>query len=135
MANETLVELRIVVIGAPLHRGGEFGVQAKDGSVHAGKRQPDGSVVFHVDVRAARSASDAKPRFLGPLTHGPATNRHLYLIRASEEAPSTWTGRMKVPLASISWHLIESAGARGLEATVAGGRGGTVPVDWSPRTR
>src|SRR5438876_6730385 len=89
-----------------------------------GVEREDGSMQFECEVRVKRNPKNGNPNFLGPWAHGPAEARHLYLNwRGTEDHVRVRFGRMKIPLASITWEQIEAVSqvAGGvLEATVSG---------------
>ncbi len=85
--------------------------------------------MFEAEVRVAPQPGTGDPNFLGPFTHGGPTNRHLYLSQAMS-GEDGWIKRIKLPLSSISWELIDAARDGALEATVDGRLAATVPVTW-----
>ncbi len=122
--------LRVVADHAPTRPGSAFGLQDKSGDLVAGIAGQRGRLTFECDVRVRRSAAGGNPNFLGSFTHGPANNRHLYLSLRSASEGSTWIRRIKLPLAPITWQLIEAAGGGALETVVDGRAAATVPVSW-----
>lgn len=85
--------------------------------------------MFEAGVRVAPQPGTGDPNFLGPFTHGSVTKRHLYLSQAMNSEDG-WIKRIKLPLASITWEMIEAAKERGLETTVDGRLAATVHVAW-----
>ncbi len=139
--SESLVQLRVVCEPLPPKECGELteieiGIQKGEASCPP-TRQSTERAEFEISVRVRRDPKTGGPNFLGEWAHGKPGERFLYL---------TWTacqgglreryGRMKVPLTSIPWEIVERAVAetRVLEARVSGiGRHGkpacaTVPL-------
>lgn len=56
-------------------------------------------------------AANGRPNFLGPFAQGSAADRFVYLDigTLAGQKDSCWTRRLKVPLVSINWDLIEAA--------------------------
>jgi len=126
-----LVRLRLVVTSGPtVDSHTVFGLQEKSGAVVEGRGGPDGSRVFECEVRAVPSAGTAQPNFLGPFTHGTPKSRHLYLSHGTRESGTAWVKRIKVPLASITWAMIDQAHDGALETDVDGRAAATVRVTW-----
>jgi hypothetical protein len=68
--------------------------------------------------------ADGRPRLLGPYVQGPPDARFAYLCvgRYAGQADSEWGGRIKVPLAGLSWDAIEAMAAGGRLAARIQGR-------------
>jgi hypothetical protein len=129
---ETLVRVSVRVDAPPSVDGTAFGLQDKAGSLHGGAALPDGSRLYTCDIRAVASSGGGGPNFLGPFTHGTRAARHLYLgHRGSTGGEPPWIKRIKVPLAGISWSLIERSKGR-LATRVDGRASATVHVQWTP---
>ena len=82
-----------------------------------------GGLVFELSVMVAGALPDGRPRFLGPFVQGPPDARFVYLnCGAAAGQPGThWLRRAKIPLAGLSWALIEAIEpGRRLEARIAG---------------
>ncbi|WP_448702165.1 DUF5990 family protein [Mucilaginibacter sp. AW1-3] len=63
-----------------------------------------------------------QPDFRGPFVQGPLGGRFIYLDIGSYAGGGGWSGRLKIPLAGITW---EKAAAQKLATTVPGtGRNG-----------
>ena len=120
--------LRIVVAHPPAGQGTRFGMQDKSGALHSAAATSPDSATFEIEVTAARGG--AMPNFLGPFAHGTPTTRFLYLSQG-DAAGSEWIKRIKVPLSSINWSLIDSAAGAVLETPVDGRSSGSVPAAWS----
>jgi hypothetical protein len=112
--------LRIVVddpvpgLALALQRG-----QAERASLISLTRQQADAVVFDLEVTVHGSLPDGRPRLLGPFVQGPPGARFVYLSvgRYAGQADSAWAGRVKVPLADISWAMIEALGPSGARLT------------------
>lgn len=103
----------------------EFGMLDRTGALTPGMRLPDGALRFDIEVQVARR-SDGSANLGGSYVHGPPGGRFLYL--GWRPIGGAWIRRTKVPLAAITWPLVEAAGDGTLDATVAGDRGATVPL-------
>jgi hypothetical protein len=102
------------------------------------------AVVFDLAVRVDRAKAGPSPRLLGPYVQGPPDGRFVYVCVGAYagDGASPWAGRIKVPLADLSWPLIEALPADGrLEGRIAGRspKGGPVlasvkllPPGWRP---
>ena len=119
--------LRVVVAHPPAGHGTRFGVQDKSGAVHRATAESADSATFEIEVNAARGGTE--PNFLGPFAHGTPTTRFLYLSHARERTTG-WVKRIKIPLSSITWGLIESAEGAVIECNVDGRSAGSVPAAW-----
>jgi hypothetical protein len=80
---------------------------------------------FDFTLRVRDGRPDGLPNFLGPFAQGPPAGRFVYVNSGTSagEAGSCWTRRAKVPLAGISWPMIEEMMAAPdtvLEARIAG---------------
>ena len=82
-------------------------------------------------MKASDGGDGSDPNFLGPFTHGPPTARFLYISHRRDGAAG-WIKRIKVPLSSITWSMIEAARDGALETEVDGRSSGTVPATWRP---
>ena len=117
------VILRIILESPPA--GVDFAVQKGGGAAYKTiqkQRSHGGDLTFEFTVAAAPGPD---PRFKGPLVQGPPRERFIYLDigTMAGQADSPWTRRMKVPLAGISWKMLDSAPI--LEARIPGtGRDG-----------
>ncbi len=117
--------LRVVVedpvpgLALALQRG-----QAAKATLAAPTRRSAGAVEFELQVTVEGRLPDGRPRLLGPFVQGPPGARFVYLSvgRYAGQADSAWAGRVKVPLADISWADVEGLdpGAGRLTARVAG---------------
>src|SRR5688572_4571860 len=101
------VHLRIIVTNPPAETGTRFGLQDKSGDIRAATLTSEQSAAFECDVTASDAGDRSEPNFLGPYTHGPPTARFLYLSHGTR-GPG-WIKRIKIPLSSITWSMIEAA--------------------------
>jgi len=127
----TAVRLRIAVTNPPTGMGTTFGIQDKSGALYPEASKSKHAVAFECDVKASDGGHGSEPNFLGPFTHGPPNARFLYISHRWNGAPG-WIKRIKVPLSSITWSMIEAASDCALETEVDGRRSGTVPATWHP---
>jgi hypothetical protein len=104
----------------------EFGVQDKQQALRSGIVQPDGALVFSCEVNVKPRAGSGAPDYSGPLVHGPAGARFLYL--GWRPIGGAWIKRFKIPLAPISWEQLAAARAGVLIAQVSAARSGTVAL-------
>jgi Family of unknown function (DUF5990) len=86
------------------------------------------ALVFDFAVTVSGAGADGGLRLLGPFVQGPPNGRFVYLnvgAYAGQQG-AQWNGRTKVPLAGLTWSLIEALPSGGrLEAHILGkGRGG-----------
>ncbi len=89
-------------------------------------------MVFECDVKASDRGDGSEPNFLGAYTHGPPTARFLYLSHGSRSGTG-WIKRIKIPLTSITWSMIEAARDGAIETDVDGRSSATVPAHWRPQ--
>lgn len=110
--------LRIVLENPPA--GVDFGVQKGRGNDYETIRKQrsktgDLSFEFPVRVKATVKAAreDSPPTFLGPIVQGPPHQRFVYLDigRYAGQADTNWSRRLKIPLTSITWEMIDRAQA------------------------
>ena len=127
------VELRLRIILESPPTGVDFGLQQGKGSdwkTVQTQRSSGDDLTFEGTVTIKNDPSEGPPNLLGPLTQGPKGGRFLYIGvgKLAGQDDSQWVQRIKVPLAGISWDLIERASANHpvvLEARVPGtGRDG-----------
>lgn len=144
---DTRLSMKIVLQSPP--PGFDFGLQKGSGSHYETvqiQRSTAEDLSFEFEVRV-KSRPDGAPNFLGPFTQGPADNRFVYIdIGASAGQKDTWCNRrLKIPLYTISWNLINQVVAeqKGFLQTEVPGTGkdgtancGTVKpfAGWSIRT-
>jgi Family of unknown function (DUF5990) len=101
------VELRLgIVLEAP-PSGVDFGVQDGKGSDYTTiqkQRSKGADLTFKFTVKVKDNRDDGLPNFLGPLTHGPAMGRFIYIDigKLAGQSDSCWERRIKVPLSGIT---------------------------------
>jgi hypothetical protein len=135
------VRLRIVYDGTPPNTwdGGPeyFGLQDTANMLHLGKAERDGRIVFDVTL-PLKPEKTANPVFVGDFAHGGPKERFLYL--SWRNTNGAYAQRLKLPLAGITWDVIEKAKGKPITGEVApstkprkpGGTniGGTRAVVW-----
>lgn len=123
---ETELHLTIVLESPPA--GVDFGLQEGKGNDYRTiqkQRSKGGDLRFECVVTVKDNRDDGLPNFLGPLTQGPPTGRFIYIDigKLAAQSNTVWERRIKVPLADITWKLIEQVAADGklsLEARLPG---------------
>ena len=125
----TDVRLRIAVTNPPMDTSTSFGLQDKSGSLSPGTLTSMHSVVFECDVSASDRGDGSEPNFLGAYTHGTPTARFLYVSHGARGGAG-WIKRIKIPLSSITWSMIDAARGGAIETDVDGRSSGTVPTNW-----
>ncbi len=105
----------------------EFGLQDKQGKLHAGAPLPDGTLQFDF---AAQAQTDAALRFSGSFVHGTKGEPFVYLGLRPAQAGAAWIKRIKVTLKGITPAQVEAAIASNqrLQATVSGQGAASVPL-------
>jgi hypothetical protein len=108
---ERTIELVLVCHDAPPleydNRPCEFGLQDTNHVLHPGEQMPDGALRFSCEAMVKRR-KDGTPDLGGRFVHGPGGGRFLYLgWRVIGGA--TWIRRYKIPLAPLSWGLLETS--------------------------
>jgi hypothetical protein len=96
-------------------------------NLHDGVPGEDGSLRFELSVTVRRQKGGTEPDFFGPYVSGPIGQRFIYM-NWSKAGPKHFgtVRRIKVPLKSITWELIEQASDSGLTARIDGvGKDGT----------
>ena len=89
----------------------DFGIQQGSGhtSVTLQKQKSTGEdLTFEVSVKV-KSSADESPVFLGAVTQGSPKERFIYIDigRAAGQLDTLWSRRLKIPLKSITWELIQ----------------------------
>ena len=131
------IAMRIVVLRPP--PGVTFAMQSGRAELVPPSAESSASITFDFELRVGERVLDAPPRLLGPFAQGPPLGRFVYVNSGKHagQPASCWDRRAKVPLAGVTWALIDEVLAtRGgvLEAQIAGtGRDGgpacaTVPL-------
>ena len=122
---ELSVQFRIILTEAPT--GVDYGVQEGKGPGYKTillQRSTDKDLVFEFSVPVKKNVETDSPNFTGPLSQGPPLARFIYLDigKAAGQSDSCWERRLKVPLAGITWSMVEKAAASSvvLEARLPG---------------
>lgn len=102
----------------------EFGLQDALDRLHAGAGLPGGALRFDLEARV-KEAPGGAPDFAGPFVHGPRGGRFAYLGWRTPGSP--WIRRYKIPLAGITWALLET-GATLVAEVSAATRLATLPI-------
>lgn len=126
---ERQITLRIIVKSPPA--GVDFGVQEGHGNDYRTvqtQRFTKKDLLFEFPVRV-KEGKDGQPNFLGAYAQGPANQRFIYLDIGTYagQTGTSWSRRLKIPLAGITWSMIEQAsdGSSAIEICVPGtGRDG-----------
>jgi hypothetical protein len=102
------VQFRIKVLRPP--PGVAFSLQRKKDELVDVVMSNGSDLVFEWDMTAERAEGDAV-RLLGPFSQGPPSARFVYLCigKSAGQWGSPWTRRVKVPLAGVTWPLVEEA--------------------------
>ena len=108
---ERQVTLRVILEKPPT--GVDFGVQEGHGNEYKTiqkQRFTKQDLRFEFLIRVKES-KDGQPNFLGSFAQGPANNRFIYLDigTCAGQINTPWSRRLKIPLAGISWTMIEQA--------------------------
>ena len=121
---ERQIILRVIVETPP--RDVDFGVQEGHGSDYKTvqkQRFTNEDLRFEFPLRV-QEGKNGQPNFLGSFAQGPANSRFLYLDIGTYagQTNSPWGRRLKIPLAGISWPMIEQASGDSvvIEARVPG---------------
>lgn len=104
------IPLRIVLIAPPA--GVDFGIQHGKGNTYTSiqtQRTNGGNLTFEITLNVKGITGEEPPNFHGPLAQGPAKGRFVYIDigKLAGQADSCWQRRIKVPLAGITWELIQ----------------------------
>jgi hypothetical protein len=124
------VLIRITLLDPP--RGVDFCIQGRDAQELLQRTKAAGRDLSF-DLTLAAAHVGGLPRFFGEVAQGPPTGRFVYVCSGAlaGQGESCWTRRAKVPLAGITWELVQSAlsdaGAR-LEARFHGRAGDGGPA-------
>jgi hypothetical protein len=108
---ERQVTLRVIVERPPA--GVDFGVQEGHGNDYRTvqkQRLTKDDLRFEFPIRV-KEGKTGEPNFLGPFAQGPAHNRFIYLDIGTYagQVNTPWSRRLKIPLAGITWPMIEQA--------------------------
>lgn len=113
------ITLRVVLERPP--NGVDFGVQKGRGGGYETilkQRATGGDLAFEFPVGVA--AGTREPRFTGPLIQGPPAERFVYIDigRCAGQAGTPWSRRLKIPLAGVTWEMLDAGPV--LEARIPG---------------
>ena len=105
------VTLRVIVNKPPA--GVDIGVQEGHGNDYKTVQTQsftNQDLRFDFPVRV-KEGKDGQPNFLGPFAQGPASGRFIYLDIGTYagQTGTHWGRRLKIPLAGITWPMIEQA--------------------------
>jgi hypothetical protein len=108
---ERQVTLRVIVESPP--NDVDFGVQeghANDYKTVQKQRYTKQDLRFEFLIRV-REGKTGQPNFLGSFAQGPADKRFIYLDigTCAGQTNTPWSRRLKIPLAGITWPMIEQA--------------------------
>lgn len=111
-----VVELRLRIVLESPPAGVDFGLQQGKGADYRTvqtQRSKGEDLAFEATVTARDDPGDGTPDFLGPLAQGPRGGRFLYIDvgKLAGQEDSMWERRIKVPLAGISWGMVEEVSA------------------------
>ena len=108
---EQELTFRIILEDPP--PGVDYGLQkgaGNDYEVVQKQRSKSGDLTFEFTARV-KEGKDGQPVLLGPFTHGPTDGRFTYLDIGTYagQTNTPWSRRLKIPLAGITWPMIEQA--------------------------
>ena len=128
-------ELRLTIVLAEPPEGFAFCLQRGKGAKSERLDYVEATgddISFDLAVTARQGKIKGMPDFAGPFVQGRPGERFFYLCvgRCSELVEPQWSGRVKVPLSSITWRRIEEADAeaRPLRARYAASKPGGGPA-------
>ena len=127
---ETELTFRIVLEKPPA--GVDFGLQKGSGSNYETiqKQRSEANDLYFEFNAGVKAGKDSMPNFLGSFVQGPPGQRFVYIDigTAAGQTDTSWSRRLKIPLTSITWNMINQLLADSqmiLEARVPGtGRDG-----------
>ena len=101
----------------------EVGLQDKVQQVHAGILQADGAWRYEGTLTVKTDKASGEPDFSGDFVHGVRGGRFLYISWKRVPAlPAPWVQRVKIPLAGLTWALIDPANGGAVVADISGRR-------------
>jgi hypothetical protein len=100
----------LVLVDPPA--GVDFGIQRGRGSQYETlfvQQRTTGNIVFDFSLTVSESRRSGGPNFTGPLAQGPPDARFVYIDVGTYagQTATPWSRRMKVPLAEITWTLVD----------------------------
>ena len=124
--SEITVPLRIVLVDPPT--GVDFGIQEGNGNDYKTilvQRSRTGNLVLECTINVKGNRADGPPNFAGPISQGPPSGRFIYIDigKSAGQFDSCWQRRIKIPLETITWDMIDSVlekPKRLLQATIPG---------------
>jgi Family of unknown function (DUF5990) len=125
-STEKSISLRIVLLAPPA--GVDFGIQEGKGSNYKTiqvQRSKNADLQFECNVGVNGSKDDCPPNFVGNIVQGPPLGRFIYIDigKSAGQFDSCWQRRIKIPLETITWEMIDSVlekPMRLLQATIPG---------------
>lgn len=123
---EKEISLRIILVAPPA--GVAFGIQEGKGNDYktiAVQRSKAGNLTLECTINVKGNRADGPPNFAGPISQGPPTGRFIYVDigKSAGQFDSCWQRRIKIPLETITWEMIDSVlekPKRLLQATIPG---------------
>ena len=123
---EKAISLRIILVEPP--SGVDFGVQEGKGNEYktiSVQRSKAGNLALECTINVKGNCTDGPPNFCGPISQGPPTGRFIYIDigKSAGQFDSCWQRRIKIPLETITWEMIDSVlekPKRLLQATIPG---------------
>lgn len=120
--SEIVLPLRIVLVAPPI--GVDFGIQHGKGNDYqtiSVKRSKKGNVVLECTINVKSDRTAGLPNFSGPITQGPPAGRFIYVDigKSAGQFDSRWQRRIKIPLAGITWEMIDDLLAKPNQSLVA----------------
>jgi hypothetical protein len=114
---------RITVVDPP--GGVAFRLQEKKDGLVSPTRSSRNVLSFDFELRLSGAPESGSPGLRGGCAQGPPSGRFVYVNSGTcaGQADSWWTRRAKVPLAGVTWELVEQVAASQdavLEARIAG---------------
>lgn len=89
-----------------------FGLQDRKGRIDVGRRLANGALAFDFALKVSGDPARGRPVFTGPHAFGPPADRFVYLSWFAVDR-GDYINRVKAPLSSIGWPLVEAARAQG----------------------
>ncbi len=123
---EIVLPLRIVLVDPP--QGVDFGIQEGKGNDYktiAVQQSKKGNLILECSINVKGNPTDGPPNFAGPISQGPPSGRFIYIDigKSAGQFDSCWQRRIKIPLETIAWDMIDSVlekPKRLLQATIPG---------------
>lgn len=123
---EKVISLRIILMAPP--SGVDFGIQEGKGNNYKTiqvQRSKDSDLQFECTLGVKGDRDDGPPNFAGSIVQGPPLGRFIYIDigKSAGQFNSEWQRRIKIPLAGITWEMIDNlsdAPKRFLQASIPG---------------